>query len=46
MDPEEVTTPSFDATGIKSVQAIVGAALLYGWSVDNKVLVSLNAIGI
>ena len=42
MDPEEVTTPSLDATGIKRVQAIVGAVILYDQSVDKKLLVSLN----
>ena len=43
--PEEVDSPSVDAKGIKRVQAIVGALIFCGKSVDNKVLVSLNTIG-
>ena len=31
--------------GIKRIQAIVGAVLLYGMAVDKKLLVTLNYIG-
>ena len=45
MSPEEVNSPSLNATGIKRVQAIVGVVLFYGREVDKKLLLSLNAIG-
>ena len=38
-------SPSLDAKGIKSAQAIVGALLFYKRAVDNNVLVFLNTIG-
>ena len=36
---------SIDVKGIKRVQDIVGALLLYGRAVDKKLLVALNNIG-
>ena len=38
-------SPKLDDTGIKRVQAIVGALLYYGCVVDNKLLVSLSELG-
>ena len=35
-------SPKIDNTGIKRVQAIVGALLYYGHAVDNKLLVALS----
>ena len=40
----EDTIPTLDEAGIKHIQAIVGAVLFYGRSVDNKLLVTLNSI--
>ena len=34
--PEEVASPSLDTKGIKFVQVIVGAVILYGWAVDKN----------
>ena len=45
VSPEELTSPSIDATCIKHVQAIVGAVLSYDRAVDKKILVVLNSIG-
>ena len=45
LDPEDDTTPPLDSQGIKRVQGIVGALLYYARAVDNKLLVSLSAIG-
>ena len=45
ISPEELTIPSINAKGIKFVQSIVVAVLFYGRAVDNKLVVSLNAIG-
>ena len=42
----EYTSPPLDEAGIKRIQAIVGAVLLYGRAVDNKLLVTLDSIGI
>ena len=41
--PKEVTIPSLNAPGIKRVQAIVEAVLLYGRDLE-KILVALNTI--
>ena len=41
----EDTSPPLDKAGIKRIQAIVGAVLFYGRSVDNKLLDTLNSIG-
>ena len=41
----EDTSPPLDETGIKRIQAIVGAVLFYGRAVDNKLLFTLNYIG-
>ena len=41
---EEDTSLALDATGIKRVQAIVGALLYYARAVDNKLLVALSTI--
>ena len=38
-------SPKLDNTGIKQVQAIIGALLYYGRAVDNKLLVSLSELG-
>ena len=43
--PDNNTSPRLDKTGIKRVQRIVGALIYYAWAVDNKLLVSLSAIG-
>ena len=45
MTHEENTSPPLDEAGIKRIQAIVVAVLLYGRSVGNKLLVTLNYIG-
>ena len=42
---KEDTVPPLDEAGIKRIQAIVGAVLFYGRSVDNKLLVAINSIG-
>ena len=42
---EEDTSPPLDDTGVKHVQAVVGALLYHVRAVDNKLLVALNAIG-
>ena len=42
---EEETSPALDASGIKRVQAIVGALMYYARAVDNKLLVVLSSIG-
>ena len=42
---EDTTRPLYEA-GIKRIQEIVGAVLFYGREVDNKLLVTLNYIGI
>jgi hypothetical protein len=39
-------SPKLDPKGVKWVQEIVGALLFYGQAVDNKLLVTINAIGI
>ena len=44
MNPLEAARPSLNDQGIKHVQDIVGAVLLYGRTVDKKLLVYLNAI--
>ena len=41
----EDTSPPLDESGIKRIQAIAGAVLLYGKAVNNKLLVTLNSIG-
>ena len=41
----EDTSAPLNAAGIKRVQGIVGALLYYVRSIDNKLLVALNAIG-
>ena len=41
----EDTSPPLDEAGIKRIQKIVGAVLLYGRGFDNKLLVTLNTIG-
>ena len=41
----EDTSPPLDEAGIKRIQAILSAVLLYGRAVDNKLLVTLNSIG-
>jgi hypothetical protein len=38
-------SPPLDAAGIKTVQEIVGCLLFYGRAVDNKLLRTINAIG-
>ena len=43
---KEGVIPKLDKAGILRVQSIVGAALFYGHSVDNKILVAINTIGI
>ena len=40
------TSPKLDAKGTKQVQGIVGALLYYARAVDNKLLLTLNAIGV
>ena len=40
----EDTSPPLDEAGIKHIQAITGAVLLYGRAVDNKLLVTINSI--
>jgi hypothetical protein len=40
------TSPKLDAKGIKWVQAINGALLYYARAVDNRLLLTLNAIGV
>ena len=42
---EQDTSPKLDSAGITRVQRIVGALLYYARAVDNKLLVSLSAIG-
>ena len=39
------TSPRLDRTGIKQVQGIIGLLLYYAWAVDNKLLMTLSAIG-
>ena len=34
--------PPLDASGVKRIQAIIGALLYYGRAVDNKLLVALS----
>ena len=41
----EDTSPPLDEAGIKRIQEIVGAVLLYGREFGNKLLVTLNTIG-
>ena len=43
--PEDDTSLSIDTTGVKNIQAIIGALLYYAHAVDNKLIVSLSAIG-
>ena len=43
--PEPDTSPPLDDAGVRRVQAIVGSVLWYARAVDNKLLVSLSAIG-
>ena len=38
-------SPKLDDTGIKRLQAIVGALIYYGRAVDNKLLVALSKLG-
>ena len=38
-------SPKLDDTGIKRIQAIVGALLYYGRAIDNKLLVALSKLG-
>ena len=42
MAHREDTIPPLDEAGIKRIQAIIGAVLFYGRSVDNKLLFTLN----
>ena len=42
---EEDTSPALNASGIKRVQAIVGALLYYARAVDNKLLAAVSTIG-
>ena len=39
------TSPHLDADGILRVQSIVGALMLYGQAVNNKILVALSELG-
>ena len=43
--PEEDTSMPLDKSGIRRVQMIVGALLLIGRAVNNKLMVALSAIG-
>ena len=45
LSPEDDTTTPLESQGTKRVQGIVGALLYYAQAVDNKLLVSLSAIG-
>jgi hypothetical protein len=40
------TSPKLDVKGVKRVQGITGAILYYAHAVDNKLLLTLNSIGI
>ena len=42
---EDNDSPTLDADGILRVQSILGALLLYGWAVDNGLLVELSELG-
>ena len=42
----EDTSPPLDDAGIKCIQAIVGAILFYGREVKDKLLITLNSVGI
>ena len=42
---EPDNSPPLDDAGVRRVQAIVGSVLWYARAVDNKLLVSLSAIG-
>ena len=42
---EDDYSPTLDADGILRVKSIVGALLLYGWAIDNKLLVALSKLG-
>ena len=42
---EEAASTPLNEEGVHRIQAIIGAALLYGQAVDNKLLVALNSIG-
>ena len=39
------TSPVLDATGVNSIQEIIGALLYYALDVDNNILVALSTIG-
>ena len=43
--PDNHTSPALDITGIRRIQAIVGALLYYSRAVDNKLSVALSDIG-
>ena len=45
MDPEADDSKPLDDEGIRRVQHVVGALLWVGQAVNNKLLVSLSAIG-
>ena len=45
LTPEKDTSQALDNKGNKRIQSIVGALLYYARAVDNKLLVSLSAIG-
>ena len=45
LSPAEDTSPDIDNSGVKIIQAIIGALLYYARSVKNKVLLALSVIG-
>ena len=42
---EDDDSPALDSNGILRVQSIVGALMFFGWSFNNKLLVSLSDLG-
>jgi hypothetical protein len=45
LSPEEDTSAPLDAAGIRRIQGIIGSLLYYAWDVDNKLLMTLSALG-
>ena len=45
LSPEEDTSAPLDAAGIRRIQGIIGSLLYYARAVDNKLLMTLSALG-
>ena len=43
--PAKDTRPDIDASGVNTIQSIIGALLYYAQAVNNKLLVALSSIG-